>query len=714
MRTSFRNFLQLNILALVILPPVILGLFNIRFYKNEMEHILMSKNFKLVKTVGKDIEEHFGAIVGDMELFLRFQETKPLDRESLGEHAFLFLERHPVVKQIVFVDPHGTVRESFPNAKMPIADFAGNIVFRTSNIKGSIYWSTLMQNDDFESSELTVSIPHSRGVVLLYLDLTKLKRVLDYLNLNRPGIFVLFDRNGNIIAQTENQVDFSDRGLFGHSIIRKGLGGIQVTEKYSYGSEEYLGSVAVLNTTKWIIAVIQPVRDAYAGINQHLILLMSISASVIVLAILMIAVILSRTLTPLNRLKSYAYRVSRGEYDVDLEANHFSEFRLLEEAFGTMITTIKARESSLIKSEKRLKVLLDNLSQQIFYKDRDFRYMICNDSFARGVGLSQDDILGKSDFELFTEDKARLFRDEDVRLLETGETLEINEPVTEKGEARIYHVIKSPVRDGSGEFSGILGILFDLTGQFQMQEQIWSLRKFESMASLAGGAAHDFNNILTVINGIISLIKGKVEKDSPIRDLLLSADKCVNRGTDLSKKLIHISKGDLPVFRETCIAEFVRDVAENDTIGSPVMLKYQCEPGLWSVHCDRVQIQQVISNLVINAVQAMPGGGLLKVTLGNIDNSEGTDKLLMSCRYVRIQVEDTGNGMTPEVQKRIFDPYFTTKKQGNGLGMATVFSIIRKHRGDIKCHSEPGIGTSFQVSLPVNDQNKQDEGDAVG
>jgi nitrogen-specific signal transduction histidine kinase/CheY-like chemotaxis protein len=248
----------------------------------------------------------------------------------------------------------------------------------------------------------------------------------------------------------------------------------------------------------------------------------------------------------------------------------------------------------------------------------------------------------------------------------------------------------------------ILGTVTDITKQKKMQEELLKAKKLESIGILAGGIAHDFNNILTGILGNISAAKAKVDSEDEIFRTLIKAEKASLRARDLTQQLLTFSQGGAPIKETTSIGELIEDSADFVLRGSNVRCEFSIPDGLWPVEIDKSQVNQVLYNLIINADQAMPDGGLIKVSAENISLDVKDILPLKKGRYVKIIIEDQGIGIPKEHLQKIFDPYFTTKKKGDGLGLTTSYSIIKNHNGHIQVESEPGVGSTFMIYLPAS------------
>ncbi|MHB8123600.1 MAG: hybrid sensor histidine kinase/response regulator [Desulfuromonadaceae bacterium] len=241
----------------------------------------------------------------------------------------------------------------------------------------------------------------------------------------------------------------------------------------------------------------------------------------------------------------------------------------------------------------------------------------------------------------------------------------------------------------------------------RLQAQALHAQKLEAIGTLAGGIAHDFNNLLTGIMGNLSVALLKSGNDDVSTSLQRALQAC-ERATQLTRQLLTFAKGGAPVKQLASVAEIVRDSAEFALRGANVACEFAVTDGLWAAEVDTGQLSQVISNLVINADQAMPNGGLLNIAIENVA-FDRTAHNLSAGHYIRITVSDNGGGISKTSMGRIFEPYFTTKPSGNGLGLATTHSIITRHGGQIEVTSEVGRGTTFTIYLPVSNIIKQDE-----
>jgi CheY-like chemotaxis protein len=242
-----------------------------------------------------------------------------------------------------------------------------------------------------------------------------------------------------------------------------------------------------------------------------------------------------------------------------------------------------------------------------------------------------------------------------------------------------------------------------------MEKELIKIQKLESVGVLAGGIAHDFNNSLQAILGYIALAELHASSNNRIREYLNEANKAVLQSRNLTQQLLTFSRGGEPVKSTIFISKLIKDSARLALSGSNTKCEFCLSDGLWLVEADKGQLNQVISNLIINADQAMPEGGNIKICAENINVVDKDLLPLQEGRYVKISVTDQGTGISQKHLQKIFDPFFTTKQNGNGLGLATTYSIIKKHNGHITVESEIGVGTTFQIYLPASRKEIQEK-----
>lgn len=368
------------------------------------------------------------------------------------------------------------------------------------------------------------------------------------------------------------------------------------------------------------------------------------------------------------------------------------------------ITERKREEEALFNSSQMLQLVLDTIPQRVFWKDTNCVFVGCNKSLANDCGYEKpEELIGKTDYETVSVEMAERYRSDDRQVMETGIPKLNYEESQHKadGTLGILRTSKLPLRAIDGRVIGVLCLYEDITARRMMEDELLKAQKLESVALLAGGIAHDYNNVLTSILGNISLAKLLVSAGDKIFQRLEAAEQAAFRAKNLTKRLITFACGGAPVRRAISVEKVIRDSAELALSGSKCVCEFIIPDGLWAVEADEGQLSQVVSNIVLNADQAMPNGGKIVVKCENIVVSDADLLPLNNGRYVKIDIEDQGGGIPKNCIAKVFDPYFTTKESGKGLGLTLAYSIIKKHDGNITVSSTPWSGTTVSVYLPA-------------
>lgn len=264
----------------------------------------------------------------------------------------------------------------------------------------------------------------------------------------------------------------------------------------------------------------------------------------------------------------------------------------------------------------------------------------------------------------------------------------------------------TPQAGPDGVVTGYVGTFTDISERIRLEEEQAKVSKLESIGVLAGGIAHDFRNLLTPILCNISLARIECQ-DPEVAECLRQAENAVMQTNELTEQLLTFSRGGAPKRRSTLLPDLLRDSTRLALSGSSINCEFQIADDLWPVEVDPHQLSRVLQNMVINSAQAMPQGGLVKVSATNVREIKHSTLRRETGRFILIEVSDTGSGISPEDLGKIFDPYFTTKASGNGLGLATAFSIIRQHQGKVGVVSQVGAGTTFSIYLPATEKQPE-------
>ncbi len=356
---------------------------------------------------------------------------------------------------------------------------------------------------------------------------------------------------------------------------------------------------------------------------------------------------------------------------------------------------------ALVESRRAVANILENTIDGFFALDAGWQFTYVNAKAASLLGCSRDSLVGQNFWEKFPDLCGSLFENNYHKIVSENRALQFE--ATDPSGETWYEVNAYP----SGK--GISVFFRDITERKRTEAERLKTSKLESLGTLAGGIAHDLNNILTVISGNIGLAQIEAgEQDRNFLPYLSKAGEAAQHAAHLSSQLLTFAKGGAPVKQIAPLDTVLRQASEFALYGSNLRAEISIPPELWKAEIDRGQIGQVINALMLNAREAMPGGGTVRLTARNIEVGRRLQAFLPPGRYIKITLADTGAGIPPEIAAKIFDPYFTTKEAGSGLGLSISYSIVRKHGGVLHLESSSPEGSVFAFYLPAATRKKAD------
>ena len=390
--------------------------------------------------------------------------------------------------------------------------------------------------------------------------------------------------------------------------------------------------------------------------------------------------------------------------------------------FGVLldITSIKATAAALEQREAQLGALFDSARDMVFLKDRDLRYTHINRAAHEFLGRPAQDVIGRTDAEIFPAEYEQELQAIDQRVL-AGEQDRSTVVRRLDDHEYVLETVRVPVRNAEGEVVGLCGVSRDVTETRRLEEQLHQAQKMEAVGRLAGGVAHDFNNLLTPILGYTNLLRDTLPADSPAQQDLAAIERAGLRARDLTASLLAFGRKQVVDMRPLSLNAVIGDAQAmlRRVLPESIQLRIDLEEEVQPVKADASQLQTVLVNLAVNAADAMPGGGELIIETRNValDAAQAAEHPdAKPGPHVLLAVADDGHGMDAATRERIFEPFFTTKPVdgGTGLGLATVHGIVRQHRGCIEVDSEPAGGARFAIYLPRYDaESTADAADAV-
>lgn len=467
-------------------------------------------------------------------------------------------------------------------------------------------------------------------------------------------------------------------------------------------------------------------------------LTISLLALFAVFVTLLVSIIVVRKLTiaPLQSLLRYSKAVASGDFGSSYQGGNIREFDQVGNAMEQMVhglqslnqrlqTDIAARmeaEKALKKSELHFRTLVENIPELVWLKDKDGVYLSCNPRFEKFYGASQEEIIGKTDYDFVDEEQADFFRMHDKNAMASNKLCINEEEITYASDGHKEHLetIKTPLVGDNGKLIGVLGIGRDISERkaaekkrLELETQLRQAHKMEAIGTMAGGISHDFNNILAAILGYAEMARNEVPDDHPAKKSLLQVISASQRAKELIKHILTFSSmtSSTKGMKAVDLADIIKEVLDfqRSVIPSTISISSEMNDSVGLILGDSNQIHQILMNLSTNAAHAMEEqGGSLHVTVSEEiceDEDLHDDQHLASGNYAKLTVTDTGQGMTPQILDRIFDPYYTTKDigKGTGMGLSVVLGIVKKHSGFMKVNSKPGVGSTFQLFFPITD-----------
>jgi PAS domain S-box-containing protein len=525
----------------------------------------------------------------------------------------------------------------------------------------------------------------------------------------------LFAPSGKIIYSTDpddiGQINTKD---YFKPVITSGIPFTKIVTKNSTTAEGRTVSVDVVETY-------QPLKfddriigasEVYFDITEHR---KSVTAlirhsSVIIFSVTLF--LLVAVLVTLFRLNKNMIAREEAEKELFMHRNQLeelvndrtAELRKTNILLQEDIRKRQLAEAALRESEQKYRGLIETASDAIFVIDAETGKII--DVNRKGVellGRPAAEIVGLHHLEIHPPDETEKYNRIFEELVEHTASPDMSFHVLHRDGSSIPVEISTSVMELGGRRI-IQGIFRDISERMRLEEEIQKAQRLKSAGVLAGGIAHDFNNLLTAILGNVSLAKTLAESGSKVHERLAESEKATIRAKNLTQQLLTFAKGGAPITKTVDLSHTIVESAKFVLRGSNIKCDFSIDPDLLQVEADPGQINQVINNLVINAAQSMPDGGLCRIEAKNRQLRQKDPIPMPAGKYVEVTVHDEGFGISPENINRIFDPFFTTKPTGSGLGLSTAYSIVKKHGGLLTVASEIGKGATFHVFLPVSDK----------
>ncbi len=665
--------------------------------------------------------------------------------------------------EIFVIDPGGKIIFSTDESNVGL-DESANAYFlegkKRSFIKDAYYSETTRKNSiAIATPILDDEDKQFLGVFVARLELTDLYRITtDTTGLGETGEIYLINKDGYMITpsrfkedtflkekvDTENSReclrDLEEYGSRARELDEREKQEEDIRIFDDYRGIKVVGTDCPIPEMQWGLLAEIDEKEAFAPLRKIRVLFVSLLISVPLVAWL-IGVFVSRKITaPIHKLHEGTELIGEGNLAYRVGTDSKDEIGQLSRAFDKMTQDLmktttsidelnkevaerKMTEEALRGSEHKYRTLLECLPQKIFHKDRNSVYVSCNENYARDLKIKPEEISGKTDYEFFPKGLAEKYREDDKRIVTLKKTEEIEEKYIQEGQEVWVQTVKTPVKDEKGDITGVLGIFWDITERKRTEEKLKEYsEKLEQMVEertqelreaherlvrqekltvlgqLAGGLGHELRNPLGAIKNAVYLLNMILEEpEAEVKESLEIIEKEVGISERVISSLLDFARPKPSTRVKVDINEIVQATLSHVPVPENVEVVSRLDKTLpTTILGDPDQLTQAFGNFILNAIQAMPDGGRLVV------KSDITGP-----NQVAVTFADTGVGIPQEKMKKIFEPLFTTKAKGIGLGLALTKLLIEAHGGTIEVKSEVEKGTTFTVSLPVGGENQK-------
>lgn len=559
------------------------------------------------------------------------------------------------------------------------------------------------------------AVPGEQVIAIGEVDLEILSSFLNQIVEEGDLVVMIIDNKGQVITDNNNQYTGQQFNVANISLVQKAIhGGLSSTESFEFQKQKMVGSVRQVPFINWTVLVAQPLSSMYQSILTTTWIVIGGLLAALLSGVILSIVMAGKLSTAFDNLNALASDIAIGKQPAALPKTPISEFNLLAENLQHMSAVLLLRESELTESEGQLRLILDSTGEAIYGINKKGECIFYNTACLEMLGYDQQQNLhGKKMHDLIHHTKKDgtpypIGECTICKSFKRHESSHIADELLWRADGTSFPVeFKSYPQMEKGQLIGAVMTFIDITGRNRLEEQLRQSQKMESIGRLAGGVAHDFNNMLSIILGYAEISMMDVPESDKLWRNLNQISKAAERSRDITRQLLAFSRKEIIAPKPVNLNANIIDTEKNlgRLIGEDIEFSFRPSTGLWTVKIDPSQLDQIFMNLLVNARDAMPNGGLLTVETANTQINESYSHFHLDAKsgdYVQLTVSDSGCGMDRETREHIFEPFFTTKGsgEGTGLGLATVYGIVTQNNGFISVYSEPDQGTVFKIFLP--------------
>lgn len=700
-RFNFKTFTFLLLLAFAMFLLISVNLSIFIFSKV----FITSEKQREYSLIVETFHQNFNRLIGQNENFLfkaiQIIVTNKEKREIERQIASLF-ELYPSVKYLLILNKEGYIEDIYPFRKEAINIYLGNTSMYRNLGKYSLYGPHIFLFD--RNVYYVQSLFFSNRFYVILLDVPDFNSFLKKLR-ERGYLSFVVEPSGRIIAHYDERLVLEGDNIKMFSDNFSQIEETRIPKEFTINGEKYLFICKFLPLLNNFIFVGNEYSQAFAGFNIFRSQMLWLFLITVIVSLVISIAVSNFMQKPVRVLTKMIENIRQHRYRIEPEKTNFVEFNDLSENLSEMAKTISDREEKISKifEASRDAIILSTLQGDI---------LDINSAGLKIFGYTdKSEFLKKkaSDFYYNPEDREKFLNE----LLKKG-FVENFEGKAKRADGTYFYALMSSsmARDEEGKPLFIVSFVKDVTDRVRMQEQLFQAQKMESIGRLAGSIAHDLNNMLTVISSNNQLIQMYSKDNVRVLKYTEGISNAIEKTKDFIRKLLTFSKRQVFEFKQYDINEVVREEVKllKPTLRENITLTVEFYSEPLYVSIDRTQFTQILLNLLVNSIEAMPEGGSIKIGIEKKRIERDVANLYPNIRegdFVCLNFSDTGKGIPEDIRNRIFDPFFTTKEDGTGLGLSTVHSIVQQHKGFINVYSEVGVGTTFKIYLPMAERQEE-------
>ncbi|MBI5550942.1 MAG: response regulator [Desulfobacterales bacterium] len=719
-----RKLLTRQFILIAVVPFLLAATLSIAWLSRQIKTDIQTFQHQLANAIASQVESHLSSAMITVQMTAAIPMDEGMNWHNLQHILDAQIESAPSLRAIYALSTQGRVMGiGLPAEKqgrrqdLMGMDLSRNRLFQQASQEQRPIWSDTFLSVVGGSLVVALAVPAKEMMVIGEIELLQLTDYLKRIPLPEEQLILVLDRHGQIVADRENRYTAQQLNIGNIPLVKAGLTSKTTQSgRFDFNYQAMLGDIVPTYSIDWFIMVAQPIQIAFGPLKTMLRLVLLGLGIALSIGIAFSILFSRRMARRFESLTTHARLVATSDTPSAWPKSSIAEFNELSESLAQMAVSIRNREQQrkedeekIRRSENNYRTLFEESLDTIFISTVEGKYLDINPMGVALLGYaSKEEVLALDifrDIYVNAEERSQLIH----RLIQVGYVKDYQVRMKKKnGDIIDVAITATLIQNRANQPAAIRGIIRDITERKSLEEQLRQAQKMEAIGALAGGIAHDFNNLLTPILGYAEIMQSEFPAGSPLRESIDQVVSASNKAKDLVKQILTFSRQQPHEPRPVRIQHVLNEAVRLLRASIPKSIEIK-ESLLKSgfILADPGQIHQVIINLCTNAYHAMrDSGGAMGLEVKEMD--VGPEVLIPGLeiepgRYVRLEVSDTGIGMDEKTKSRIFDPYFTTKKpgEGTGLGLAVVHGIVKHHKGHITVYSEPGRGTIFHVYFPA-------------